>query len=145
MSKYLKSQDFTQEWGGAGSPSLPYIDGKLGVVANYAICERAYYNIGLMGSPFSGFVVGKGALRRQESFPIPRGIDDLAPLACIFETSSQLTPPSSDESSANQTSTPIDNFHRLGFDKSSTSSIRCSRVMQKSRAKSTPARNLAWR
>ena len=50
MSKYLKSQDFTQEWGGAGSPSLPYIDGKLGVVANYAICERAYYNIGLMGA-----------------------------------------------------------------------------------------------
>src|SRR5262245_45360508 len=98
MSKYLKSQDFTQEWGGAGSPSLPYIDGKLGVVANYAICERAYYNIGLMGSPFSGFVVGKGALRRQESFPIPRGIDDLAPLACIFETSSQLTPPSRGES-----------------------------------------------
>src|SRR5262249_31754150 len=46
MSKYLKSQDFTQEWGWAGSPSLPYIDGKLGVVANYAICERAYYNIG---------------------------------------------------------------------------------------------------
>src|SRR5215831_4677720 len=50
MSKYLKSQDFTQEWGGAGSPSLPYIDGKLGIVANYAICERAYYNIGLMGA-----------------------------------------------------------------------------------------------
>jgi len=50
MPKYLKSQDFTQEWGGAGSPSLPYIDGKLGIVANYAICERAYYNIGLMGA-----------------------------------------------------------------------------------------------
>src|SRR5262249_14480382 len=51
--------------------------------------------------PFSGFVAGKGALRRQESFPIPRRIDYLTPLACISETSSQLTPPSSGESGAN--------------------------------------------
>jgi hypothetical protein len=34
MPKYLKSQDFTQEWVWTGSPSLPYIDGKLGAVIN---------------------------------------------------------------------------------------------------------------
>ena len=52
---------------------------------NDAICETAYYNIGLMGvagpgddrkkSPFSGLQQGKGALRHQGIVPNPRRID----------------------------------------------------------------------
>src|SRR5215831_16074344 len=48
MPKYLKSQDFTQEWGGVALTSL--YRREIGCCCQLRNCERAYYNIGLMGA-----------------------------------------------------------------------------------------------